>query len=76
MDLARISLSGARYRLGSSSCPVVYHSDDPTGLFSIRLDREGIQREQARSVWTDQVDAEHQATDLAIGLLGDCDPPA
>ena len=51
MDLARISLSGARYRLGSSSCPVVDHSDDPTGLLSIRLDRRRIQREQARSVW-------------------------
>ena len=26
--------------------------DDPTGCFSIRLDRRGIQREQARSVWS------------------------
>jgi hypothetical protein len=28
------------------------HPDDPTGSFSIRLDRRGIQREQARSVWS------------------------
>jgi hypothetical protein len=27
------------------------HPDDPTGPVSIRLDRPGIQREQARSVW-------------------------
>src|SRR5215211_2864510 len=28
------------------------HPDNPTGSFSIRLDRRGIQREQARSVWS------------------------
>jgi hypothetical protein len=28
------------------------HPDDPTGPFAIRLDRRGLQREQARSVWS------------------------
>jgi imidazolonepropionase-like amidohydrolase len=30
----------------------VHHPDDPTGSFSIRLDRRCIQPEQARSVWS------------------------
>jgi hypothetical protein len=45
----------------------VDHPDDPTGPFAIRPDRRATRREQARSVWTDQIDAEHQATDLAVG---------
>jgi len=28
------------------------HPDDPTGPVWIRLDRRGLQREQARSVWS------------------------
>src|SRR4029453_19259931 len=28
------------------------HPDDPTGPYSIRLDRRGTQREQARSDWS------------------------
>src|SRR4029453_7179274 len=34
------------------------HPDDPSGSDRSRLDRRGIQREQARSVWSDQIDAE------------------
>jgi hypothetical protein len=44
------------------------HPDDPTGPVWIRLDRRGIQREQARSSGADQIDAEHQSTDLVVGF--------
>jgi hypothetical protein len=37
------------------------HPDDPTGPFSIHLDRRGVQPEQARSVWTRQIDVDHPA---------------
>jgi hypothetical protein len=33
----------------------------------IRRDRRPVQPEQARSVWSGQIDAEHQAADLAVG---------
>jgi hypothetical protein len=42
------------------------HPDDPTGSFSIRRDRRPTHPSRPDSSGPDQIDAEHQATDLAI----------
>jgi hypothetical protein len=57
LDRAPDSESGGPSDVGSSKLPAlldhpVDHPDDLTGFFWIRLDRRGVQREQARSVWS------------------------
>jgi hypothetical protein len=44
----------------------VGHPDDPTGLFWIRLERQASNVSSPDPSETDQSDAQHQATDLAV----------